>query len=113
MSITKQLDKFMEIHKYKKTDISKLAKIPYSTIDGLYKKGDENIKLTTLLKLRKLLNCTLDELVGLQPPNNSLTLNEYNLIKKYQQLDSNNQDAILISIDVLITSQNQEKKKLS
>jgi transcriptional regulator with XRE-family HTH domain len=43
--------------------LSKETGIPYTTIDGFYKKGTENIKLSTLKKLAEYFNCSLDYLV--------------------------------------------------
>jgi len=43
--------------------LSKETGIPYTTIDGFYKKGTENIKLSTLKKLAEYFNCSLDFLV--------------------------------------------------
>lgn len=62
MSITDKLDVFMRANGYNKADLSRLSGIPYTTIDGLYKKGDENTKLSTLRRLAKVLNCSIDEL---------------------------------------------------
>jgi transcriptional regulator with XRE-family HTH domain len=42
--------------------LSKETGIPYTTIDGFYKKGTENIKLSTLRKLADYFNCSLDYL---------------------------------------------------
>lgn len=60
-----------------KAELSRISEIPYTTIDGLYKKGTDNIKLSTLKKLSKCLNCTLDCFVDSddsQP--NSISFNE-------------------------------------
>ena len=46
-----------------KAELSKKSDIPYTTIDGFYKKGSDNIKLSTLKKLSECLNCSLDYLV--------------------------------------------------
>lgn len=62
MSVTERLDKFMREHGCNKADVARLSGIPYTTIDGLYKKGDENTKLSTLRKLAVLIGCTIDEL---------------------------------------------------
>ena len=62
MSVVERLNKYMEEHGYNKAEIARLSGIPYTTIDGLFKKGDENTKLSTLKKLAKLIGCTLDEL---------------------------------------------------
>lgn len=64
MSVVERLTAYMNTHGYRKSDIARLSDIPYTTIDGLFKKGDENIKLSTLKKLAKLIGCTLDELAG-------------------------------------------------
>ena len=66
MSVVERLTYYMHEHGYSKADIARLSGIPYTTIDGLFKKGDENTKLTTLKKLAKLIGCTLDELVDAQ-----------------------------------------------
>lgn len=42
--------------------LSRETGIPYTTIDGFYKKGTENIKLSTLRKLADYFNCSLDYL---------------------------------------------------
>lgn len=42
--------------------LSKETGIPYTTIDGFYKKGTENIKLSTLRKLADYFDCSLDYL---------------------------------------------------
>lgn len=62
MSVVERLTQYMEEHGYNKAEIARLSGIPYTTIDGLFKKGDENTKLSTLKKLAKLIGCTLDEL---------------------------------------------------
>lgn len=67
MSITDKLDEFMKKHGFNKADVARLSGIPYTTIDGLYKKGDDNTKLSTLRRLSKVMNCTLDELID-EPP---------------------------------------------
>lgn len=64
MSVAERLDKFLKEHGYSKADAAKLSGIPYTTIDGIFKKGDENIKLSTLKKLAAFMRCTLDELAG-------------------------------------------------
>ena len=43
-----------------KAELSKVSGIPYTTVDGFYKRGTDNIKLSTLLKLSECLHCSLD-----------------------------------------------------
>ena len=61
MSFTDRLDYLMEKQGIKtKAELAKLSGIPYTTIDGFYKKGSDNIKLSTLRKLASFLECSLD-----------------------------------------------------
>ena len=51
MSFLTKLDKLMKDKNINKSQLSKDSGVPYTTIDGFYKKGTENIKLSTLKKL--------------------------------------------------------------
>ena len=63
MSFIEKLDKLMAEKRITKAVLSREADIPYTTIDGFYKKGCDNIKLSTLRKLAAYFNCSLDYLV--------------------------------------------------
>ncbi len=89
--IREHLDRFKHFYNYKNSDISRLSNIPYTTIDGIYKKGEENIKLTTLKKLAMLLNCTLDELVGL---NNTQEIDQ-TFLSELHKLNATGQKKVL------------------
>lgn len=62
MNFTDKLDFLMAKKQINKSALSKGAGVPYTTIDGFYKKGADNIKLSTLKKLAAYLGCTLDYL---------------------------------------------------
>lgn len=62
MGLTDKLDKFMEVRGINKSQLAKEADVPYTTIDGFYKKGYENIKLSTLKKLAQYMGCSIDYL---------------------------------------------------
>ena len=62
MSFLSKLDKLMSERRINKNQLSKEAGIPYTTIDGFYKKGTDNIKLSTLKKLSTYFGCSLDYL---------------------------------------------------
>lgn len=53
------LDSYMEENGLNKSTLSKLTGIPYTTIDGWYKKGSDNIKLSTVKKLSDALGVKL------------------------------------------------------
>ena len=64
MSFLTKLDKLMKDRNINKSQLSKESGVPYTTIDGLYKKGTDNIKLSTLKKLSSYFGCSLDYLAG-------------------------------------------------
>lgn len=55
-----------------KAELSKVSGIPYTTVDGFYKRGTDNIKLSTLLKLSECLHCSLDYLADDSRPVDTL-----------------------------------------
>lgn len=63
MNLLERLDRLMEAHNEKPTDLARKADIPVNTIYGLYKKGYENIKLSTLFKICNHYGISLDYLV--------------------------------------------------
>lgn len=68
MDFLKKIDYLLNKSNLNKNTLSKNCNIPYTTIDGWYKKGYEGIKLTTLNKLTEYFNVTLDYLVDEKIP---------------------------------------------
>ena len=60
MVFIEKLDLLLKMKNINKHELSKESGIPYTTIDGFYKKGAENIKLSTLKKICNYFNVTLD-----------------------------------------------------
>ena len=60
MDFLEKLDYLMEKNHLNKSTLSKVCNIPYTTIDGWYKKGYEGLKLTTLRKLAEYFGTSLD-----------------------------------------------------
>lgn len=60
MKLTEKLDVMMNELKINKAELAREADIPYTTITSLYDKGYENVKLSTLKKLAKYFDCSLD-----------------------------------------------------
>jgi len=60
MNFLEKLDSLLKEKKLNKHLLSKESGIPYTTIDGWYKKGYDGLKLTTLRKLALFFNTTLD-----------------------------------------------------
>ena len=68
MSFLERLEYLMKKHGIKNNaELSKISGVPYTTIDGFYKKGYDNVKLSTLRKLSSCLNCSIDYLVDDAP----------------------------------------------
>lgn len=69
MGLVDTLERFMKEKGIKsKMQLAKEAGIPYMTVVNFWEKGTENVKLSTLRKLAEYIGCTLDELVGDEPP---------------------------------------------
>lgn len=62
MGLTDKLDILMKERNINKAELARESGVPYTTIDGFYKKGSENAKLSTLKKLCSYFNCSLDYL---------------------------------------------------
>ena len=58
------LTKLMEERGITKSTLAKESGVPYTTIDGFYKKGCDNVKLSTLQKLAKYFGVSLDYLIN-------------------------------------------------
>lgn len=60
MNFLEKLDFLMGRDGLNKSTLSQASEIPYTTIDGWYKKGYEGLKLPTLRKLAAYFGTTLD-----------------------------------------------------
>ena len=60
MKLTDKLDLLMTEKNINKAVLSRKSGIPYSTISNFYENGTDNVKLSTLLKLSRYLNVSLD-----------------------------------------------------
>ena len=113
MPVSDFLKEYMLKNGYTKADISRMSNIPYTTIDGLFKKGDENTKLSTLKKLAELIGCTIDDMAyndgsekgNTEAPSVPLTKQEETHIKKYRQLS----DVRRYVVDEVLDAQYQKQ----
>lgn len=62
MGLTDKLDILMNRKNINKAELARESGVPYTTIDGLYKKGSDNVKLSTLKKICAYFGCSLDYL---------------------------------------------------
>ena len=63
MTMTEKLDILMAERGINKSQLSRLSGIPYMTIVNFYEKGTENIKRSTLIKLSRFFEVTVDYLI--------------------------------------------------
>lgn len=62
-SLLKQLDKLLKKHGLNKAQFARESGIPYTTIDGFYKRGMENIRFSTLKKITEFFDIPMDYFV--------------------------------------------------
>lgn len=97
MDFLEKLNFLMNKNDLNKSTLSKACDIPYTTIDGWYKKGYEGLKLTTLRKLASFFKTSLDYWAL---DNDAMTedfiksARETEIIKKYRALDERGKSAV-------------------
>lgn len=108
MGLLEKLDQLMLEHGLNKNTLAQYSGVPYTTIDGLYKKGYENMKLSTLKKLCAYFDVTLDYLAKddvekaksdypLEPEKN-LSEREKEILTIYRSLNRDGQDLALATM---------------
>lgn len=104
MDFLEKLNHLMDTNNLNKNTLSKACDIPYTTIDGWYKKGYEGLKLTTLKKLSSYFNTSLDFWITKDEKYNykfSLSKKEENLISDFRSLNEQGQNYILQTMDMV------------
>lgn len=107
MNFLEKLDSLMELYNLNKNTLSQQSGIPYTTIDGWYKKGYEGLKLTTLKKLCSFFDTTLDYFVKdeINDPDYGKTIEfkidfaEMKSIKKFRSLDDYGKETVSLVLD--------------
>lgn len=64
MNMLEKLEQLMIERDLTKADVSRGSGLPYTTVDGLFKKGVENARLTTLKKLSSFFNVSMEYLMN-------------------------------------------------
>lgn len=76
------LDRLMKARNINKNVLARESGVPYTTIDGFYKKGCDNVKLSTLTKLAEYFGVSLDYLIN--GDISKLTTHEKKVISSYR-----------------------------
>lgn len=107
MTLLEKLEYLMQQKGINNSQLAKGADIPYTTVDGFFKKGMDNVKLPTLRKLAKYFNCTLDYLVDDEISKQDITIEfndkELDHIKKYRQLNDDGKEVV----DMILNREHQ------
>ena len=91
MEIPERIDALMANRQIKnRSELARLSGIPYTTIDGIYKKPVDNITLKTLRRLADFFGCTIDFLVsGLEGEKEIFfTPEDHILLVNYKELNA-------------------------
>lgn len=95
MDFLEALDYLKKQNDLNNHSLSQATGIPYTTIDGWYKKGYDRVKLSTLRVLCDYFDVSLDMFIGRETHNSStLAKSEELYIKKYRALDEHGKDII-------------------
>lgn len=108
MNFLEKLECLMDRYGLNKRTLSQNSDIPYTTIDGWYKKGYEGLKLTTLRKLADYFNTAIDYWVvdDITDPNYgkafgfTLEYAEMDHIQKYRVLDEHGKEMVDSVLDI-------------
>ncbi|WP_312071860.1 helix-turn-helix transcriptional regulator [Anaerotignum propionicum] len=116
MNFLDKLDSLMNKNGINKNILSKESGIPYTTIDGFYKKGYENVKLSTIKKLAEYFDTTLDYLMKDEITDMNygklsdfkFNQSEVSLIIKYRRLNESGKDMVN-----MVLEKEYERSKIS
>lgn len=100
MDFLEKLDDLMSREKLNKSTLSKASGIPYTTIDGWYKKGYEGLKISTLKRLSECFGTSLDYWFGDgEGVAMELMGSEREFIVKYRLLDGHGRRMVDFALD--------------
>jgi transcriptional regulator with XRE-family HTH domain len=102
-----KIELIMKERDLKKADVSKGADIPYTTIDGLFKKGFENARFPTIKKLALFFDVSMEYLINDNENDRDFekikpfefTREEHRLIVLWRQLPNDEQMKMLGRIE--------------
>lgn len=108
MDFLEKLNYLMEKNHLNKSTLSKACNIPYTTIDGWYKKGYEGLKLTTLRKLAEYFGTSLDywasesnDSTDQISKNKSLSQNQQKALTQLVKMNDEQVKAVLVFMNSL------------
>ena len=101
MTLLEKIDYLLSENKLNKRKLSMQAEIPYSTVDGWYKRGYENMTLTVFKKLCSFFQVDMTsmafdelEIQPYDPERMHTTPREREIIKAYRRADDYDQTSV-------------------
>ena len=125
MSMLIKLENLMRERGLNKAELARQADLPYTTVAGFWTRGTDNVQRSSLLKLARFFDCTIDYLadddIAIDDKifkskslflriSSSLSPDERKLLDKYRALDGRGKETINRNID---TQMELAKSKLS
>lgn len=87
MTFLEKLDLLMEEKHINKPKLAELSGVPYTTIDGFYKKGYQNAQISNVRKIAKVLGVSVDYLFEEDDAAEEISFEARMLAKSYDTLD--------------------------
>lgn len=119
MNMIEKIQEMMSEKKLTKADVAKGAEIPYTTLDGLFKKKFENTRFPTLRKIALFFDVSMEYLVVDEESDkdygkvivNELTREEHNLIASWRKLSHENQLKLTGVIEFMFREESATKEE--
>ena len=99
MNFLEKLDALMSASGINKSKLSQLSGVPYTTIDGFYKKGYENAKISTIRKIAHTLNTSLDYLIEETPNQKTLSPEASEIAAAYDRADEKSRKMARLALE--------------
>lgn len=93
---TEVLDGLLRERGISRTELSRGSGIPYTTIDGWFKKGGDNVRLPTLKRLAEYLGVSLDTLADM--PGSGPSPSELNTLRRMRGLDAHGRRMVELTL---------------
>lgn len=121
MSFLEKVDLLMSEHGLNKRQLSQASGIPYMTISDWYKKGFENTRISTIKKLAKFFNVTIDYLLDGEPTPTPLSQKSpaasrldtaEEIAEKYSKLDTHGKRVVCVVLNEECQRIEQEERPI-
>ena len=117
MNMIEKIEELMAERGLNKAEVSKGAGIPYTTFDGWFKKGFENVRFPTLRKLTLFFDVSMEYLINDEVTNRNygkvltseFTKDEQQLISLWRKLSHDEQMKMLGRIETKIEDSDKEE----